>query len=34
MADPTTVTTMCGDLGCTDGYLPTINAAGFGVVQK
>jgi photosystem II stability/assembly factor-like uncharacterized protein len=34
MADPTTVTTMCGDLGCTDGYLPTINAAGFDVVNK
>lgn len=34
MAGPTTTTSMCGSMGCTNGYLPTINVAGFGVVNK
>jgi hypothetical protein len=34
MMDPIAVTTMCGNLGCANGYLPTISAAGLGVVNK
>lgn len=34
MANPTTIQSVCGDMNCTSGYLPTINAAGFGVVNK
>ena len=34
MAGPTATSSMCGSLGCTNGYLPTINAPGFGVVNK
>ncbi len=34
MASPTAIYSMCGAMNCTSGYLPTINAAGFGVVNK